>query len=146
MTYSEKLKDPRWQKKRLEVLNRDGWKCRCCEETKKTLQVHHRYYVSGRDPWNYPGWCFMTLCDKCHDEYEEGFKEWHEWEISLDTLFADSDGDVLLAGEFKYALAKSRITSASLLTAISVALGSGGSLADEIEKQRQWEAIWGHNG
>jgi len=28
MTYKEKLLDPRWQKKRLEVLERDGWACR----------------------------------------------------------------------------------------------------------------------
>ena len=26
-TYKQKLKDPRWQKKRLKVLERDDWKC-----------------------------------------------------------------------------------------------------------------------
>ncbi len=35
--YLEKLKDPRWQKKRLAVMERAGWKCQCCSETKKTL-------------------------------------------------------------------------------------------------------------
>ena len=38
-TYLEKLKDPRWQKKRLEILERDGWKCMACGEKEKTLRV-----------------------------------------------------------------------------------------------------------
>jgi len=31
------------------------------------LSVHHRYYVSGRMPWEYPDWCFKTLCKQCHE-------------------------------------------------------------------------------
>lgn len=65
-TYSEKLKDPRWQKKRLEVLNRDGWECTNCCRTDVTLHVHHEYYVSGREPWDYPTECLTTLCKDCH--------------------------------------------------------------------------------
>ena len=30
MGYSEKLKDPRWQKKRLEILERDNFRCQYC--------------------------------------------------------------------------------------------------------------------
>lgn len=68
MTYSEKLRDPRWQKRRLEVLERDGWKCTACGDASKTLHVHHRYYVSDRDPWFYPPWALQSLCEECHDE------------------------------------------------------------------------------
>ena len=39
--YSEKLRDPRWQKRRLEILERDAWQCQACLSTAKTLHVHH---------------------------------------------------------------------------------------------------------
>jgi hypothetical protein len=39
MTYSEKLKDPRWQKKRLEVMKRDDFKCKLCNDETTTLQI-----------------------------------------------------------------------------------------------------------
>lgn len=67
-TYSEKLKDPRWQKKRLEALSRDRWACSCCGDGTKTLHVHHTYYVSGREPWEYPSGALESLCETCHDE------------------------------------------------------------------------------
>ena len=41
MIYVEKLKDPRWQRKRLEILQRDDWKCYWCKDDKTTLNVHH---------------------------------------------------------------------------------------------------------
>lgn len=67
-TYSQKLLDPRWQRKRLEIMERDGFKCSNCEDDKEALRVHHTYYVSGRSPWNYPNWSLVTLCKTCHDE------------------------------------------------------------------------------
>lgn len=71
-SYSEKLKDPRWQKTRLEVLSRDGWNCRSCGSTEKTLHVHHSYYVGGRDPWDYPPSVLVSLCKDCHGTDLEG--------------------------------------------------------------------------
>lgn len=71
-TYSEKLQDPRWQKKRLEILERDGWACQRCGAKDKTLHVHHRLYLKKRDPWDYPGTLLLTLCSTCHDEHHEG--------------------------------------------------------------------------
>lgn len=70
-TYIEKLKDPRWQKKRLEILNRDEWMCSGCGATDKTLHVHHAYYASGRDPWDYPSPTLAAFCEDCHHD-EEG--------------------------------------------------------------------------
>ena len=64
MTYSEKLKDPRWQKKRLEVMQRDDWKCRDCGQKEKTLQVHHCFYE--KEPWDAPSDLLLTVCDQCH--------------------------------------------------------------------------------
>ena len=66
MTYAEKLKDPRWQKLRLKVLDRDNWMCQICFDTESTLHVHHRYYLSNKEPWEYPMVALVTLCHSCH--------------------------------------------------------------------------------
>ena len=66
MDYKEKFKDPRWQKKRLEILERDEWCCRICFDDKSTLNVHHRYYIKNRAPWEYKLCELVTLCEKCH--------------------------------------------------------------------------------
>lgn len=68
MTYKEKLLDPRWQKKRLEILERDKWHCQSCCSNTKTLHVHHLDYISGNDPWDYSNEYLITLCYDCHEE------------------------------------------------------------------------------
>lgn len=67
-TYSEKLRDPRWQKCRLEILKRDSWSCLRCGDSENELHVHHLNYQFGRDPWDYPSDNLQTLCGKCHKE------------------------------------------------------------------------------
>jgi Mg2+ and Co2+ transporter CorA len=66
MTYAEKLKDPRWQKKRLEIMSRDKFTCRSCGDSSKTLNVHHCYYTKGAMPWDYPDSALVTYCERCH--------------------------------------------------------------------------------
>jgi hypothetical protein len=69
--YSEKLKDPRWQKKRLEILDRDEWCCRQCYDSESPLAVHHLRYIPGKEPWDYLPEQLITLCESCHStEYE----------------------------------------------------------------------------
>jgi len=65
MTYAEKLKDPRWQKKRLAIFSRDGWQCRDCHAREIELQVHHCFYEKG-DPWDTDDRYLITLCSNCH--------------------------------------------------------------------------------
>lgn len=65
-SYSEKLKDPRWQRKRLEVLQRDGFICNDCFSGDKTLHVHHSHYFKG-DPWETPSFYLTALCCSCHE-------------------------------------------------------------------------------
>jgi hypothetical protein len=67
MTYAEKLKSPKWQKKRLEILERDKFTCCHCDDTEKNLQVHHKYYTKNSDPWDYPNDALITLCEDCHE-------------------------------------------------------------------------------
>jgi 5-methylcytosine-specific restriction endonuclease McrA len=69
--YMKKLRDPRWQRKRLEIMQRDNFACRKCHEMTKTLHVHHTHYIGGRDPWDYPDDSLMTLCEQCHEEESE---------------------------------------------------------------------------
>ena len=70
-TYSEKLRDPRWQKKRLQILERDAWTCQECYDTEATLHVHHRYYTKGAEPWEYDDAALQTLCEDCHQTERE---------------------------------------------------------------------------
>lgn len=70
LTYAEKLRDPRWQRRRLEIMQRDGFKCRDCQDAGRTLNVHHLAYVKGWEPWDYGDEYLMTLCEKCHEDME----------------------------------------------------------------------------
>lgn len=65
MTYAEKLLDPRWQKKRLIILERDKWACGLCHDPETTLHVHHLSYT-GNDPWDSPDDQLITVCKHCH--------------------------------------------------------------------------------
>ncbi len=67
-SYSEKLKDPRWQKRRLKVLEKHRWTCEDCGGTASTLEVHHCYYITGRQPWEYDDDLLMCLCSCCHQQ------------------------------------------------------------------------------
>lgn len=75
MTYADKLKHPNWQKKRLEILQRDNFCCRLCSDTETNLQVHHKQYIDGREPWEYPNEDLITYCEPCHHLVEYLKKE-----------------------------------------------------------------------
>lgn len=64
--YAEKLRDPRWQKKRLQILESAEWKCEDCSAEGSTLEVHHCLYIKGREPWDYSPSLLMALCKTCH--------------------------------------------------------------------------------
>lgn len=64
MTYQEKLKHPKWQKKRLEILERDKFMCCLCGDTETTLNVHHLEYTGN--PWDAASEKLQTLCEHCH--------------------------------------------------------------------------------
>lgn len=66
MSYAEQIQAPAWQKKRLEILNRDKWTCQLCGDTKTTFHIHHKEYKKGVEIWDYPDDNFQTLCKYCH--------------------------------------------------------------------------------
>lgn len=69
--YYEKLKDPRWQKLRLQVFERDEWTCQDCKTKENMLTVHHKWYGTDMEPWDYPFDALITLCQSCHNEERE---------------------------------------------------------------------------
>ena len=81
MTYGEQLRHPNWQKRRLEILKRDDFKCQVCYDGESTLHVHHRRYVKGRMVWEYEDDELVTLCLNCHESM-------HEQNDTLAQLFA----------------------------------------------------------
>lgn len=66
MSYSDLLRDPRWQRLRLEVMQRADFKCEHCGSETTTLNVHHTYYRRGRKPWEYDHETLRCLCEPCH--------------------------------------------------------------------------------
>ncbi len=83
LTYAEKLKQPRWQKKRKYILEKAAYQCEDCKVSGVPLDVHHCYYIFGIDPWQYPFDALKALCQECHlkrGEIEKVFR------ASLQTL------------------------------------------------------------
>jgi 5-methylcytosine-specific restriction endonuclease McrA len=87
MKYIDKLKDPRWQKKRLEILNRDSFTCDDCSDTNTTLVVHHEYYLANTEPWDYEEYCYTTLCEDCHKIRHFKFSNLEKFLIQLIVTF-----------------------------------------------------------
>ncbi len=76
--YQKQLRDPRWQKRKGEILLRDNYTCTQCKATDKTLEVHHLEYLGNIAPWDYPDDMLTTLCEDCHDkELGRGILEKH---------------------------------------------------------------------
>jgi hypothetical protein len=94
MTYKEKLLNPKWQKKRLEIFQRDNYACQCCGDKENTLNVHHRRYLKVESPWDYPDNLLVTLCVSCHEEETNFMQQYIEVIIEQlrDKFFS---GDVL---------------------------------------------------
>ena len=74
-SYSEKLLDPRWQRMRLRVFERDNWTCRNCGKKEKTLNAHHvHYHPLAEGPWDYESETIITLCSDCHSDEHTGLE------------------------------------------------------------------------
>lgn len=75
-SYLQKLQDPRWQKLRLSIFQRDDFTCRFCGNKDQSLHVHHLKYDKGKNPWDYEGKYLITLCSDCHNAEHE-----YRWDI-----------------------------------------------------------------
>jgi Zn finger protein HypA/HybF involved in hydrogenase expression len=70
MTYQELLKSPHWQRKRLEIMQRDDFTCQYCGDKETTLNIHHLLYLPNSEPWQYESDCLITVCENCHSDEE----------------------------------------------------------------------------
>jgi len=70
-------KNPKWQRKRLEILERDQWKCCACLDAESTLHVHHIAYDG--QPWEVDDSLMQTLCESCHGVFGEHPKAGVGW-------------------------------------------------------------------
>lgn len=107
MTYTEKLKDPRWQRKRLEVMQRDNFTCRDCGSSDQSLQIHHCGY-RGDGPWAAPTHLLLTLCGDCHtarQDIEKYIKSGVEGVMAATGIIRLTK----LAEDMKYASAQGRL-------------------------------------
>lgn len=133
--YQQKLLDPRWQKKRLQIFERDEWACQKCFSGEETLHVHHRYYRRDQDPWEYPMEALVTLCATCHEE--ETFERPLQEKTLLQALrqlglFAIDIQD--LAEGFRISSPKDRMTLEVLITALRCALKNDDVLEELINR------------
>lgn len=78
MTYKEQLAHPNWQKKRLEIFERDKFTCQLCLDTETQLHVHHKYYdkTFKTMAWEYPEHAYQTLCGDCHAAITKHIEEY----------------------------------------------------------------------
>jgi|LSQX01.1.fsa_nt_gb hypothetical protein len=100
-TYYEKLKDPRWQKKRLAIMQRDEFRCCFCGEDKITLNVHHIEYSKTRNPWDTEDNNLVTLCENCHEtesnnQYSKDYIYWFfKRHFKFPNILIDSIDDMI---------------------------------------------------
>lgn len=131
MTYLEQLQHPKWQRRRLEMLDGAGYECTQCGDTETQLHVHHRRYVKGRMAWEYENWELAVLCKNCHDRE-------HASRDNLTALLAQCDeGDVLqvcgyVAGMIMWRDPEIEIGIRSHAAAVGMADAIGGVTADQV--------------
>ena len=63
--YAKALQHPKWQRKRLKIMERDKWRCKDCGNTEAQLHVHHLKYTK-KYPWTELDINLITYCNSCH--------------------------------------------------------------------------------
>jgi hypothetical protein len=69
-TYGEMLLSMHWFAKRSHIIKLAKFECVECgaHQEEHQFEVHHRYYLRGRKPWEYPDEALMCVCRTCHAE------------------------------------------------------------------------------
>lgn len=106
--YWQKLRDPRWQRRRLEIMCQADFACEVCGATDQTLNVHHKIYRKGREPWAYEDYELACVCENCHETE-------HAARDELQALLAQMDGSEIdyVVGYAKWVIAHKGWESAS---------------------------------
>lgn len=90
-----------WKAFRDEVIRLDGGVCVRCGRGRVVgvvLQVHHKRYLPGKKPWEYPYELCETLCRGCHAQEHGLIVPRRDWEaVGVDDL-GDLSGECDLCG------------------------------------------------
>ena len=90
-----------WEKYRKEVIELDGGVCVRCKRGPlegAVLQVHHKQYLPGKMPWEYPYDLCETLCRGCHAGEHGKVRPFSGWDcVGYDDL-GDLSGECELCG------------------------------------------------
>ena len=73
LSWEDQYKHPNWQRRRLEILKRDKFRCRICYDRDTLLHVHHLKYDKSKFIWDMHEIYLVTLCHPCHEK-EHGRK------------------------------------------------------------------------
>lgn len=96
-----------WKAFRQQVIALHDHVCVRCErgpEDGAVLQVHHKHYVTGRKPWDYPYEACEALCKGCHAAEHGKIPPKHGWEFHGFSDLGDLSGICDLCGTaYRYA-------------------------------------------
>lgn len=68
LPWAQQYSHPNWQKRRLQILERDMFTCTKCGNDSEQLHVHHLRYFAGLFVWEVPCRLLITLCKSCHEK------------------------------------------------------------------------------
>lgn len=95
-----------WRRFRAEVIKLDGGGCVRCRRSASEgaiLQVHHKEYLPGRMPWEYPYELCETLCKGCHAGEHGLVRPFTNWVCVGQDDLGDVSGECELCGnEIRY--------------------------------------------
>jgi hypothetical protein len=95
-----------WKQYRCEVIESDGNACVRCGANSNSgavLQVHHRFYIPGRKPWEYPPKLCETLCKGCHAQEHGIIRPEIGWDLIASEDLGSLDGECDRCGkELRY--------------------------------------------
>jgi hypothetical protein len=87
--FKKSYRNANWYSFSEKIRARDNYQCLKCQKTKAevTLQVHHKLYVCGLQPWEYALSDCLTLCKGCHAEEHSLIEPRRGWTlIGIDDL------------------------------------------------------------
>ena len=94
MDFEKQIKHPKWQKKRLEILERDEYTCQSCGSNSDTLHVHHYLYDKNTLLRDYNNDYLTTLCEDCHNYWHKINREIKE-HLCVDSVRLDDLKSIL---------------------------------------------------
>jgi|GEM_PF-2626833 len=77
--YTEKLDTEQWRAFSQGIKRKQGNWCASCRRSDIILNVHHIFYESDREPWEYADDEVIVLCTACHRQIHEQLKKFRKF-------------------------------------------------------------------